>query len=309
MYDLVLRGGRVVDPSSGLDGVQDIAVRGRVIARIAPSIPAAEASRIIEVAGKIVAPGLIDLHAHVFEGVTRNGVHPDLGGVYAGVTTIVDAGSSGAATFAAFPRHVIPHCHTEIIPVPAHLPDRPGHQPGHHRREQHRPGGHPADRRPAQGPDLWDQGPHGLAGPRDHGHGHAPAGPAGRPRERHQADGPHRGHGEALRPQGHPRAAASPREGRHPHPLLHRESRRRAGRQRQARAGGARGGRSRGVVRHRARADELQLRRRAPHHRAGPAPALHQHGSHRPRPPPDRPQHDGDDDPLPGSRLYAARRW
>ena len=116
MYDLVLRGGRVVDPSSGLDGVQDIAVEGGVIARIAPSIPAAEASRVIEVAGKIVTPGLIDLHAHVFEGVTRNGVHPDLGGVYAGVTTIVDAGSSGAATFSAFPRHVIPHCHTEIIP-------------------------------------------------------------------------------------------------------------------------------------------------------------------------------------------------
>jgi dihydroorotase len=116
MYDLVLKGGRVVDPSSDLDGVQDIAVAGGAIARIAPSIPAAEAGQVIEVGGKLVTPGLIDLHAHVFEGVTRNGVHPDLGGVYAGVTTIVDAGSSGAATFAAFPRHVIPHCHTEIIP-------------------------------------------------------------------------------------------------------------------------------------------------------------------------------------------------
>jgi dihydroorotase len=106
----------VVDPSRGLDGVQDVAVQGGVIARVAPGIPAAEASRVIDVGGKIVAPGLIDLHAHVFEGVTRNGVHPDLGGVYAGVTTIVDAGSSGAATFAAFPRHIIPQCHTEIIP-------------------------------------------------------------------------------------------------------------------------------------------------------------------------------------------------
>jgi dihydroorotase len=116
MYDLVLRGGRVLDPSSGLDGIQDVAVQGGAIARIARDIPAAEASRVIEVAGKIVTPGLIDLHAHVFEGVTRNGVHPDLGGVYAGVTTIVDAGSSGAATFPAFPRHIIPQCHTEIIP-------------------------------------------------------------------------------------------------------------------------------------------------------------------------------------------------
>jgi dihydroorotase len=116
MFDLLLRGGTVVDPSGGLDGVRDIAVQDGVIARIAPDIPAAEASRVLEVAGKIVAPGLIDLHAHVFEGVNRTGVNPDLGGVYAGVTTIVDAGSSGAATFGAFPRHIIPHCHTEIIP-------------------------------------------------------------------------------------------------------------------------------------------------------------------------------------------------
>jgi dihydroorotase len=71
---------------------------------------------VIEVAGKIVTPGLIDVHAHVFEGVNRTGVNPDLGGVHAGVTTIVDAGSAGSATFGAFPRHVIPHCHTEIVP-------------------------------------------------------------------------------------------------------------------------------------------------------------------------------------------------
>ena len=116
MYDLLIKGGRVLDPSSSLDGVHDIAVQHGVIARIAPAIPAAEASRVVEVAGKIVAPGLIDLHAHVFEGVNRTGVNPDLGGVYSGVTTIVDAGSAGSATFEAFPRHVIPRAHTEIIP-------------------------------------------------------------------------------------------------------------------------------------------------------------------------------------------------
>jgi dihydroorotase len=116
MYDLVLKGGRVVDPSAGLDGRQDVAVQGGAIARIAPDIPATEATRTLDVAGKIVTPGLIDLHAHVFEGVNRTGVNPDLGGVYSGVTTIVDAGSSGAATFAAFPRYVLPSCHTEVIP-------------------------------------------------------------------------------------------------------------------------------------------------------------------------------------------------
>jgi len=56
------------------------------------------------------------LHAHDFEGFTRLGVHPDQGGVYAGVTTIVDAGSAGCATFSGFPRYIIPQCHTEIIP-------------------------------------------------------------------------------------------------------------------------------------------------------------------------------------------------
>jgi dihydroorotase len=116
MFDLVLKGGRVVDPSTNLDGLHDIAIENGKIARIAPGIPDTEAARVIEVGGKLVTPGLIDLHAHVFEGVSRTGVNPDLGGVYSGVTTIVDAGSAGAATFAAFPRHILPACHTEIIP-------------------------------------------------------------------------------------------------------------------------------------------------------------------------------------------------
>ena len=116
MYDLLLQGGQVVDPSKGLEGIHDVAVQGGTIARIAPNIPATEATRTINVRGKIVAPGLIDLHAHVFEGVNRTGVNPDLGGVYSGVTTIVDAGSAGAATFGAFPQYIIPRCHTEVVP-------------------------------------------------------------------------------------------------------------------------------------------------------------------------------------------------
>ena len=116
MYDLLLQGGTVVDPSVGLEGIRDIAVQGGAIARIAPNIAATEAARTIDVRGKIVSPGLVDLHAHVFEGVNRTGVNPDLGGVYSGVTTIVDAGSAGAATFGAFPRYIIPACHTEVIP-------------------------------------------------------------------------------------------------------------------------------------------------------------------------------------------------
>jgi dihydroorotase len=115
MYDLVLKGGRVVDPSGGLDGVLDVAVEKGTIARVAAGIAPTDAARVIDVAGKIVTPGLIDLHAHVFEGVNRTGVNPDLAGVLSGVTTIVDAGSAGAATFGGW-RHILPHCHTEIVP-------------------------------------------------------------------------------------------------------------------------------------------------------------------------------------------------
>src|SRR5579859_692223 len=116
MYDLILKGGSLIDPAQGLSGVHDIAIEQGKIARIAPEIPREEARRVIEVDGRIVTPGLIDLHAHVFEGFTRFGVNPDIAGVYAGVTTIVDAGSSGSATFEGFTRHILPHCHTEIIP-------------------------------------------------------------------------------------------------------------------------------------------------------------------------------------------------
>jgi dihydroorotase len=137
MYDLILKGGTVIDPSVGLHGVHDIAVQNGTIAHIAPTIAREEASRVFDVPGTLVTPGLIDLHAHVFEGFNSNGVHPDLGGVYAGVTTIVDAGSSGCATFQGFPRHIIPQCRTvshRDHPLSAHLSDRPGDQPRYHRR-------------------------------------------------------------------------------------------------------------------------------------------------------------------------------
>jgi dihydroorotase len=116
MYDLILKRGSLIDPSQSLTGVHDIAIEQGMIARIAPAIPDEEARRVIEAKGLVVTPGLIDLHAHVFEGFTRFGVNPDIAGVHAGVTTIVDAGSSGSATFEGFTRHILPHCHTEIIP-------------------------------------------------------------------------------------------------------------------------------------------------------------------------------------------------
>jgi dihydroorotase len=116
MYDLVLRGGTVLDPASGLHERRDVAVRGGLIADIGERLDVRDATRVLDVDGKLVTPGLIDLHAHVFDGVASNGVQPDLAGVHAGVTTIVDAGSAGAATFAAFPRHILPKSQTEVLP-------------------------------------------------------------------------------------------------------------------------------------------------------------------------------------------------
>jgi dihydroorotase len=117
MYDLLLKGGNVIDPSQDLRGVLDVAVEDGKIARVAANIPVAEARRVVDVPGKTVTAGLIDLHTHVFDGVAANGVHPDIAGVHAGVTTVVDAGSAGCATFSAFPRHILPKCETEVIPL------------------------------------------------------------------------------------------------------------------------------------------------------------------------------------------------
>ncbi len=115
MYDLIVKGGTVIDPSQGLNGINDIAVEDGKIARVAPDIPSEEAVRVLDVKGKLVVPGLIDLHTHVYDGVNGNGVEADIGGVRAGVTTMVDAGSSGCDTFGGFPRHIIPNSATEII--------------------------------------------------------------------------------------------------------------------------------------------------------------------------------------------------
>ena len=114
MYDLVLKGGTVIDPSTGLHGAYDIAIEGEKIARIAADITD-EARRVVHLKGKTVTPGIIDIHTHVLEGATTIGVDPDLAGVHAGVTTLVDAGSAGCATIGAFPKLIMPRCHTEIL--------------------------------------------------------------------------------------------------------------------------------------------------------------------------------------------------
>jgi len=98
-YDLLLQGGEVLDPSAGLNGVMDIAIAGGKIAAVAPSLPESDALRAISVKGRLVTPGLVDIHAHVFVNAHDMGVHTDACCCASGVTTLCDAGSTGSATF------------------------------------------------------------------------------------------------------------------------------------------------------------------------------------------------------------------
>ena len=115
MYDLLIKGGVIIDSAQGIHAVNDVAVEKGTIVRVAPIIPVDEARQVIEVQGKVVTAGLIDIHTHVYHGVSANGVQADIGGVRAGVTTMVDAGSAGCDTFGGFPSHIIPNNQTEII--------------------------------------------------------------------------------------------------------------------------------------------------------------------------------------------------
>jgi dihydroorotase len=106
-FDVLLHGGRVICPASGIDGVMDVAVRGGRVAAVQPSILPTSAKEVINAHGQIVLPGLIDTHAHVYQYVTgRFGINADMVGVQSGVTTLVDQGGPSCMTLPGF-RHFI----------------------------------------------------------------------------------------------------------------------------------------------------------------------------------------------------------
>ncbi len=114
MHDLLLRGGRVIDPEQNRDAIADIAFTDGKVSAIGQDLGTAKEVR--DVSGRIVVPGLIDLHTHVYWGGTSLGVDPDTYAKPLGITTLIDAGSAGAGNIAGFRRHVIERAEVRIHP-------------------------------------------------------------------------------------------------------------------------------------------------------------------------------------------------
>src|SRR5688572_430800 len=121
--DLLLKGGHVIDPKNKIDAQMDVAVTEGKILRVAKDIPVRDAKKVIDVRGLYVTPGIIDMHVHVFNGTDVDGyianaltsVPPDGFTFRAGVTTVVDAGSSGWKNFRLFKKQTIDKSQTRVL--------------------------------------------------------------------------------------------------------------------------------------------------------------------------------------------------
>lgn len=122
-YNIVIKGGHVIDPKNHIDETMDVAIKDGKIAMVAKNIDASQATQVVDARGMYVTPGLIDIHTHVFWGVEpdhqyENGnlaIQPDGFTFRNGVTTIVDAGSSGWRTFPTFKRQTIDDAKTRVL--------------------------------------------------------------------------------------------------------------------------------------------------------------------------------------------------
>ena len=121
-YDLLLKGGHVIDPRNRISAVRDVAIANGKVAAVATNIAAAEALKVVDASGYIVTPGLVDIHVHVFAGTGERGsyagdnsLYPDGFTLRSGVTTIVDAGSSGWRSFEDFKDRIIDRSKTRVL--------------------------------------------------------------------------------------------------------------------------------------------------------------------------------------------------
>lgn len=113
-FDLVVKGGEVLDPGAGSRAKRDIGIYRGLIAALEPDIPAARANRLLDAAGRLVTPGLIDLHAHVYPYGSAIGIPADETTAQTCITTAVSAGDAGANNFAAFRRHIAAQTRTRL---------------------------------------------------------------------------------------------------------------------------------------------------------------------------------------------------
>jgi len=121
-YDLLLKGGHVIDAKNGISAVRDVAIAGGKVAAVAARIDPAEAFKVVDVSGLYVTPGLIDIHVHVFAGTGEknsyagdNSLYPDGYTLRVGVTTVADAGCAGWRNFEEFKTRVIDRSKTRVL--------------------------------------------------------------------------------------------------------------------------------------------------------------------------------------------------
>ena len=114
-YDLVIKNGTLIDPAQGIHEQKDIAFSDGLVSKVGDDVSSTEARDIVDADGCYVTPGLIDLHVHVFHGVSHFGIEPDPTCLARGATTVVDAGSAGADTFPGFRKYVINVSDTRIL--------------------------------------------------------------------------------------------------------------------------------------------------------------------------------------------------
>ena len=116
IFDVVLKGGRVIDPAAKIDGVRDVAIKGGRIAAVAENMLPTSAKETIDCRGKLVLPGLLDTHAHVFQYVTgRFGLNPDMCGVHSGVSTLIDQGGASCVTMPAFRHYIVEKSQSRVL--------------------------------------------------------------------------------------------------------------------------------------------------------------------------------------------------
>jgi dihydroorotase len=122
-FDVLVKGGHVIDPKNGVDAVMDIAIKAGKIFKVGKNLPASEAKQVVDATGLKVVPGIIDMHAHVFAGTQPDhylsdglsALMPDGYTFRVGVTTLVDCGGAGWRNFATFKKNVIDISQTRVL--------------------------------------------------------------------------------------------------------------------------------------------------------------------------------------------------